>query len=486
MAGLRRKTLSGFLWIFAGTAGQNLLQFSVLLVLARILSPEEFGVISASMIIIGLIQIFSDMGVGPAIVQFKDLDDVHIGTGKTISALLGLLMGWVVYLIAEPYARFLDIEGVKESVQLLALVLPIAGFTVVSQAILQRNLQFKKLIKFIFLSHVIGQLLVAIPAAFMGYGYKALIYAILAQNIALLLMVNLGQHFVKYQFDFEAAKRLLNFGFGQSLGKFANYTAGQIDNLVVGKFLGGAALGFYSRAYQLMIMPVNLIGGTIDKVMFPAMAEIQDENEKLANIYINLTSLILMLFTPVAVVGVLCADEIVIFLLGDKWLSAAPVLEILVAVVFFRVGYKISDSLSRAKGSVYRRAWRQTVYAILVGIGAYLGQFYGLRGVSIGVVLAILCNYFMMLQLSYKLISFRWNELLGVLLKGFVVLLFSAVPVWGAKRYLIPEYNALTITLLCTTISLFSFSVGLIFMRRFYKKEFLFFRQVVAWKARKL
>lgn len=486
----QKKTISGLIWVFAGTAGQNLLQFISILVLARLISPAEFGVVSAAMILIGLIQIFSDMGVGPAMVQFRELDDTHVGTGKTLSALFGIVMGMIVYLSAGYYEAFMGIEGVKGAIQLLSLALPIAGLTIVSQALLQRELHFKRLMKFIFLSHVVGQLVVAVPMALLGFGYKSLIYAVLAQNLCLMVLVNVGQRFVGYQFDIGVAKKILNFGFGQSLGKFSNYLAGQADNLIVGKFLGAAALGFYTRAYQLLTMPVNLVGGTLDKVMFPVMARMQDENKRLASIYIELTSLLLMIFTPVTVLGVLCYDEIVYFLFGESWLPAAPILQILLAVVFFRVGYKVSDALSRAKGSVYRRAWRQALYAAAVATGSYIGHFYGVEGVAIGVVLAITFNYLIMLQLSYRLIQFNMLKLGIVFAKNFFIFLLCLILVWAIKyNFMVGSLSiarSVINIVVCSGIGMLFCTLSWLTLYKLYDRELLLLKRVFDSVRRKV
>jgi len=420
----KKATTSNFVWVFFGTAGQNLLQFSALIVLARLISPEDFGIVSAAMIFIGLIGIFSELGVGPAIVQKLELTTEDVGTGKVISAALGLLMGMGVYASARFFESFMRIDGLAGVVQLLAFVLPISGLTVIGQSLLQRHLEFKKYILCIFISYLISQLFVAIPLAFMGYGYHSLVVATLVQNLVLLLSVSfLTRSYGGWTFSLTSAKTLANYGFGQSLGKFANYLAGQGDNFVVGRFLGASSLGIYGRSYQLLMVPTNLIGAVLDKVMFPMMAAIQKDNKELANIYILSMSIIAMVSVPTTAFVYVFSEEIIRLLLGDNWLDAAPVLKILITVLFFRISYKVSDALSRAKGSVYRRAWRQTIFAGSVIISSYYGSFYGLEGVAYGVTVSIIFNYILMLQLSKTLISFSYADIAVVIIKNVFTLI---------------------------------------------------------------
>ena len=425
MSGDTKKIKSGFVWVFFGTAGQNILQFAALIVLARLLTPGEFGLVTAAMIIIGLINIFAELGIGAAIVQKPVLTKQDVGTGRFISAGVGIMAGIVVYSLAGLFQNIMRIEGLAEVVQILALILPLAGLTVIGQSLLQRNMEFKKYIICLFASYFVSQILVAIPLALLGYGYYSLIIATLAQNVVLLILVS---YLTKGQgiwiFKFDSAKQLSNYGFGQSLGVFSNYLAGQGDNFITGRQLGTADLGVYGRAYQLLMVPANLIGTVLDRIMFPVMSRIQENNKKLAEIYILNTSLVAMICVPITAFIFVCSDEIIEFLLGSQWISAAPVLQILICTLFFRTGSKISDSLSRAKGSVYKRAWRQAIYALAVAVFAFIGSPYGLEGIAFGVSLAIILNYFIMLQLSRMLIVFNFKSIVKIIIYNLAVMLF--------------------------------------------------------------
>lgn len=417
------KTKSGLIWVFLGTAGQNLLQFAALVILARLMSPADFGIVSAAMVIIGLISIFSELGVGPAIIQKQELSRDDIGTGKIISAGIGISMGMLVFASADIFEQIMRIEGLAKVVRMLSLILPIAGLTVIGQSLLQRFLEFKKYITCIFISYFFGQLCVAIPMALLGYGYYALVWATVAQNVVLLLLVSaLTRKYGGWTFNKDSAKAISSYGLGQSLGKFANYLAGQGDNFIIGRYLGAANLGIYGRSYQLLLVPTNLIGAVLDKVMFPVMANMQRNDKELERIYLLCMSIIAVITVPVTAFVFVCSKEIIEFLLGRQWSDSAPILSILIVVLFFRVSYKVSDSLSRAKGSVYRRAWRQAIFALTVFLFSYIGKQYGIIGVTYGVTISIIVNYVLMLHLSRSLIGFSYKEIIKIVLKGILIL----------------------------------------------------------------
>ena len=203
-------------------------------------------------------------------------------------------------------------------------------------------------------------------------------------------------------------KDLLTFGGGFTLARIFNFTALQGDNFVVGRFLGVDALGLYSRAYQLMTLPATCFAQVLDKVMFPAMAEIQTEKGRLRKVYLRGVEITSMIALPTSVLMFLAAPEIIGTLFGSKWLDAVPVLQILAFGVLFRTAYKVSDSLSRSLGAVYRRAWRQGIYASMVVAGTILGSIWGLSGIGVAVVLSVFINYLLMAHLSLKLLQVSW------------------------------------------------------------------------------
>jgi PST family polysaccharide transporter len=184
----------------------------------------------------------------------------------------------------------------------------------------------------------------------------------------------------------------------------ASYWASQGDNLVAGKILGPKALGIYGRAYQLMVMPAALFGEVIDRALFPAMAKIQDDKEKLIKAYLYSLASVAILVLPFSVVIFIVAPEFVAVLLGEKWTAVVLPFQILCVGMFFRASYKMSESLVRALGAVYRRAWRQFVYTFFVLTGAIVGSRWGVSGIAGGTLLAVTITFMLMAHLSLKLL----------------------------------------------------------------------------------
>jgi O-antigen/teichoic acid export membrane protein len=210
--------------------------------------------------------------------------------------------------------------------------------------------------------------------------------------------------------DWISFRELMDYGVGQSAARLAWIIANQADNLVVGRSLGAVALGLYSRAYQLMAVPCTLPGNVLDKVLFPTMARVQDDPPRLASAYLQGTAFVALVTLPAGVVMAVLAPEIVATVFGPRWEGLVPPFQVLALGMMFRTSFRMSDSLSRATGRVYRRAWRQVLYAGLVFLGAWVGRYYGLTGVAVGVLGALFVNYLVMAQLSLSVIHISWLQ----------------------------------------------------------------------------
>jgi PST family polysaccharide transporter len=434
---LTERTISGMLWNMSGAGVQAVLQVAVVSVLARLLMPEDFGLVGAASIVIGFSQIFTQLGVGPAIVQRRDLRDEHVRAGFTFSLLLGLVFGTALFLSASLIAGFFRMEGLSRVVRVLALSYPLGGPTVVAEALLLRSMQFKKIVSIEVLSYALGYGIVGITLAMLGLGVWALVVASLCQAATKAVGFSLaGSLHVGFSLDTKPLCHLLNFGVGFSLARIANHMAGQGDSVIVGRWLGAEALGVYGRAYQFVLMPANLFGTVVDRVLFPAMAVVQNDRQRLAEAYLRAVSLVAMTTLPISAMLFALAPEIVHIVLGPHWDAVVSPFRILTVILVFRTSYKMSDSLARATGAVYRRAWRQWVYAGAVFVGAWLGHFAGTNGVAIGVAGAVILNFILMFELSIRLTPVPLAAVAYAHLRHLLIAVLLGAIAWGVASTL--------------------------------------------------
>lgn len=409
---LASKTITGMFWMLSGKGVQAILQFVVLILLARLLTPNDFGIINAAIVVISFTTVFSMIGVGPALIQRSELTNNHIRTGFTITLMLSVFFSLLMFLGSPIIASFFKMDELIIILKVMSIIFILKGVGIVSESLLQRKLKFNIFVRITVLSYVVYGV-TGVVFALLGFNYWSLVIAHILQNLVqTLLLVFSERHDMRLQLDGDSMKELIFFGGGFTIARISNQFALQADNLVVGRWLGANDLGLYSRAYQLMVMPTNLFGQVIDKVLFPAMAQVQSQEEKLTTSFRLGISTIALLTIPTSIFFVFYAKEIVLILFGKDWLELVPALQILAIGLLFRTSYKISDSIVRATGAVYKRAWRQVIYAIAVTIGAWIGQHWGIEGVAIGVLIAISINYFLMTNLSLKFINIKFIEVI--------------------------------------------------------------------------
>jgi O-antigen/teichoic acid export membrane protein len=434
---LTRDTVSGMVWVAFGRAGRAILQILVLAILARLLTQADFGVVNAGLVVIGLSSIFSQLGFGPALVQRPDLNRKHIQAAFTSSVLFGVFVGGVIWLGAPLAAAFFRIERVTPVLRVLAWTFPLKGIGVVSESLLQRDLRFRWLANRELASYGLGYGLVGVVLAWHGAGVWALVGANMAQavlNTGLLILARPPS--ISHRIDRAAFQDLAFFGGGFTAAKICNYVALQGDNMVVGRWLGPAALGAYGRAYQLMAMPAALFADVLDTALFPAMAKVQGDPQRLTTAYRRGVSLVALVMLPASALLFTLAPEIVYVLLGPKWSNAVAPFQILALGMLFRSSYKMSDSICRATGAVYRRAWRQGVYGALVVVGAWVGQHWGLPYVALGVSIALVVNFLLMAQLSLNVSGMTWGSFFTAHAAALRLSLASGVIAWAAVSLL--------------------------------------------------
>lgn len=457
---LTQKTLAGFLWTFTGAGTQIVLRIGVLAVLARLLTPSDFGVVGAALILITFTEIFSQLGVGPAIVQKPDLDHHHIRTGMTFSIFLGCGVGGLIFALSDQLAAVFRIDGVQPAIEVLALSFPIKGLSLVAEALLRRWMQFKKLAVINGASYFFGYAAVAISLATMGWGVMALVCGHLAQ-ISLMAAGNLflARRSIGFALNFLALRQLLNFGVGHSLTSIGNYVALNADNIIVARWIGVEALGTYGRAYQFLVQPTNLLGGLVNQVLFPAMSSVQHDNKKLARAFRLTVALLAMTTLPLSAVLVVLAPEIVSLLLGKQWMGVTLPFQILATCLVFRVGYNAAAIVACAKGAIYRGALRQWLYAVLVSTGAWIGHFAGITGVALGVAVAITIQFAIMLEFGCRLTGAAFGDLILIHLRHLTIALLVGSAVLASKLGLlsvsqIPDIGILLVGLITAALTL--------------------------------
>ena len=475
VGGMARGAVRGLSWSMLAALGQAVLQLVAIVVLSRLVSVEEFGVAVASTVVMSLAIMVSQLGIGPAVVQARRLEGADVGTAFHLATLLSVLLAGVLFFLAPVLGPLVGLPADAPYLQLLSIALVLGGVSAVARGLLQRQLRFRDLALAELGSYGIGYLGAAVVLAHAGAGAAALIWGQIAQSLLMAVACYaLTRHDVRLRrmsVMLASAKRLFRFGSGYSLSQLGNWVGNNGDNLVVTSVLGPAALGLYSRAYQLLVHPAQLIGTVADKVLFPSMARIQDDHERLARAYVVANSLVALVTLPAGVLLCVVAPEIVNVLLGPGWSAVTLPLQILAVVLLPRTAYKISGSLTRATGAVFGGAWRQWLYAGEVVLGCWIGSNWGVSGVAAGTSVAIVLHWATMLVFSGRIRRGLVTAVLrayGKSLPAAVVTAAVAIPLAAWLRGSTPDIVTLLVT---SAAAVLAAGLTLAATRRMFREE---------------
>ena len=434
--GLGRRAMGGFGWMLLSGGGQAILHVALLAVLARLVSPAEFGVASAALVVVAFTTVFAEAGIGPALVQRRQIEDRHVRAGFTFQVVVAVLLWSLLSAASDELARLFRMPGLAAVVPALTSVLVIRSLSL-GEHLAMRALEFRKLALIEFSSWTIGYGGIAVVLAVRGHGLTAIVAGNVGQaSLRTVLLWMHRPHAMRPLWDRGALGDLLTFGSGYTVGWWANFVARQGDNFVVGRWLGADALGLYTRAYSLMRQPASLFGTVVNRVLFPTMAAVQDDRRRLGRTYLRGVALVAVVVLPVSVVCALTSGELITVLLGERWLDLQPAFNVMVFGMLFRTSSKLSDSLAAATGHVYRRAWRQAVYAGLIIAGALIGQTGGIAGVAWGILVALAANFLLMAHLCLGLTRSSWQAFADAHVPGAALGAAVTVVAGGVTQWL--------------------------------------------------
>jgi O-antigen/teichoic acid export membrane protein len=423
-----QRTIRGANWNMLRVLLQTVVSLGSTVVVARILTPEDFGLLATAMIFVGFAEIISNVGMGSAVIQRKDLDEAKIRTATTLSVLLGLLLLAAIWLISEPVALFFGDPRIGPVVRVLGFAVLLSALSTVSRGLIMRRMDFRKLFFIDSVGHVVGYVGVVITLALLGYGVWSMVLGTLATNFLGALFSFLCEPFrMTFKPQREDLRTLISYGGGMSLSSIVGYFARKSDYVVIGKFLDQAMLGLYNRAYHLINLPLRKITGTLGSVMFASYAEVQDNLPRLRQVYLRVLSVTSVITFPVFIGMLVCGEYIITGLYGVRWAAAVPVFQVLCLMGLVRLVLVLTGPVVQAMGYVHAEMRRQLVFFVILVGGAVMAAQYGITEVAISVVVATVWLYLSMARLAIRLLEASWGAFLRAQLPGYYLGLLVGV-----------------------------------------------------------
>jgi len=360
------------------------LQTGSTIVLARLLSPEDFGLQGMVLAMTGLISLFRDAGLGAATVQRQVLTCEQASTLFWINVAVGAVLMLITMGLAPSVASFYKEPRLLYMTLASATAFLFNGLAVQHASLLYRNMRFLTLARINIVTLALSSAL-AVSMAAVGAGYWALVGMTISTPIIFAVGVYLSIPWLPGKPSRGSGIRsMLVFGSTVTLNSLVVYLAYNTEKILLGRFWGAGALGLYGRAYQLAYLPVQQLNSSLSTVAFPALASIQDDADRIRRTFLKGYSLVISLTIPATISCALFADEIVGTLLGAKWIDAAVVLRCLAPTVFAFALVNPFGWLLQATGRATRSLYIALMIAPVVLLGILLGLPYGAIGVAIG------------------------------------------------------------------------------------------------------
>ncbi|WP_162301989.1 oligosaccharide flippase family protein [Croceibacterium ferulae] len=415
-------------WLAANKVATMLLSFGSMMILARLLSPADFGVMAAAMLVVALASAIFEGAFGINLLRRAQLDDRSVATTFWLSVVVGLTTFLVIAAFSPAVEAFFSFDN-------LAWVLLVAGssiifksFGAVSQSLLQRRGQFRLLSITNILSYAAGNTICSIALAVQGYGVWSLVIGgtltVVLESLANLYCAKVPVFIAPSR---AAASEVFRLSGWFALSQVLNWAATAGANAVTGRTLGAEALGIYSRGWKLIDIIVGATAQPMQRVLLPSFARKQGDLHDVNRAFLKALEVAVIGFAAISAFAMIHAEAIVLVALGSQWTATVPVVQLLFAALLPRCCYKISEAVAYACGSSLGATVRQAVYAVMIVGGAIIASPMGPTAVAAAVFVALWCFYIVSLGYVLSITRGSASLLIAIHFRALVLVLPAAL-----------------------------------------------------------
>ncbi|MCK4493953.1 MAG: lipopolysaccharide biosynthesis protein [Methylococcales bacterium] len=464
---LRNKIIKGSLWNGISQFGAQGISFVLILILARFLSPEEFGLLGMVSVITGFLGYFSEGGLIMSLIKKKEIDELDCNTAFWGGIGFGVIVYAFIYAIAPVISWFYEEPELTDLARVLGLAFLIGAYTFVPFALEQRELNYQKLSVINLVSLLISAG-VAIFFVYRGAGVWTLVF----QNLAIRVVTLIGTFFwiewkPKLQFSPARFKELFGFGMHVTANNLIRFFSENIDYLLVGKLLGSEALGIYTMAFRLSRYPIEKIGPILGRMLVPAFAIIQNQPDRVQQNVLRLSAIVALITVPFSVFLFFTTEPLVTLIVGEKWLGAVPLIKIFIIYILFLSLSFADESVLIIKDKIKVLNLVKMIISIMLLLAGYFVVEYqqaGIMGMTIVYTITLSCYYIII-----KLVTLNAIEMmLGYYLRSMGRLLFYSIVLFSST-YLTWTYITKNETITLLAIGSIIVIVMLLMLLPYYK-----------------
>ena len=406
----RKNILSNFIWRYLERCGAQSVTFVVTIVLARILTPEIYGTVALMSVFTVIMQVFIESGLGNALIQKKDSDDIDFSTVFYFNIFICVILYFLLFLLAPVISDYYEMDNLAAPIRVLGLAIIISGVKNIQQAYVSKTLQFKRFF-FATLGGTIGAGFIGIFMALQGFGVWALICQYLFNNLVDTIILWAT---VKWRprriFSFKRLKKLVSYGWKIFASGMISTLYVKARQLIIGKYYSPGDLGYYSKGNQFPEVIVTNINHSIDSVLFPVMSKSQNDLVRLKAIARRAITTSCFIMWPIMFGLMAIAEPLVKIVLTDKWLPCVFYLRVFCLIYSFEPFQTANLNALKAIGrsDVYLKI--ETVKKIIGFAGLIFSCFISVKAIALAYLLTAFIGMILNAYPSKKLISYSFRE----------------------------------------------------------------------------
>ena len=470
---LSNKILKGFSWTATERVVSQLVIFIIGIVVARLVTPSEYGVLGILMVFINVSSVFVDSGLGNSLIYYNELKKRDLYTTFSMNIFISISLILLIYLSSSLIEEFYNLENLALYLQVISLTILFNAFLVVPTAILKVNLNFKSLAISNMCSSVASGIL-AIVMAYHGYGIWALIAQVMVRSfLQASFLVVMSKWIPRLIFYKESCIRLYRYGINLITASCLTKVTEEGISFFLGKVFSPYNLGIYTRATQFSVLPSTSIGNVIISVLFPTLSLVKDDKDKFKQIYNAIIKIMSALSMPVFVILVVIAEPFIRLVLTEKWIEVVPFLQVF---CIGRLLFPVSNVTEQALNAVGRsdlflkqQIWKMAVKALFI----LPALFFNIYIVAIADALSSMVAYFITTIVASKVLSIRMFEQLRGIISYLLFALAAGAISYYLEDFVVNDY----IKIILSTVLFLTIYVLLIFS--FKRTEVMNYKRVI-------
>lgn len=444
---LRKQAVSGMIWSYSQQFGSQLITFAVSIVLARLVLPEEFGLIGMLAIFMGIGTALFNGGLTSSLIRSQECSQEDYSTVFYFN-FVGSVIVYGILFIASPWiADFYHQPALTNITRIYGLTFILSAFGTVQNTILTRELKFKKQ-AIISLPALIISSTVGLIMAYWNYGVWSLVGSVLVNAFFTSLFLWFSANwYPKFIFSKEKFKLHFHYGYKLTISSILDTVFTNIYQIVIGKFYSAAQVGYYTRANTLMMLPVGIVSGALNKVIFPLFSKVQDDLPRFRNAYKQIMQMVLFIITPIIVLMGILAKPLIVLLFTDKWLPVVPIFQIIcfTGILYPIHLYNLIVLQVKGRSDLFLKleVVKKVLSAIILTISFFFGFYALLWGQLIFSILALLINT----HFAGRMLEYSMSQQIKDISPIFAFAIIMAAITYSVDSMLITQTNIIRLIL---------------------------------------